>query len=97
MNNSTAVYIAGKITDYPQYKEKFGKAEEKLRKWGYVPLNPAILPAGLTQEEYLHICYAMIDVCEKVYFLNNWKDSNGAKLENEYAQKHQKVICYEKD
>ena len=75
MKNVKAIYIAGKITGYPQYKEKFQRAEETLKGWGYVVLNPAVLPAGLTQEEYMHICYAMIDVAETVFFLNNWQIS----------------------
>ena len=90
------VYIAGKITNNHNYKFEFCEAELHLRQLGYNKvMNPAVLPAGFTHSEYMHICYAMIDVCHAVYFLDNWKDSVGAKLEHEYAKKHKKIIMYQ--
>ena len=38
------VYIAGKITGDPGYREKFRKAAEELGKWGNTALSPAELP-----------------------------------------------------
>ena len=78
-------YIAGKITGFDKAKEVFRKKEIELIKRGYTVLNPTVLPDGFEHEEYMHICYAMIDVCETVYFLNNWNNSKGAKMELEYA------------
>ncbi len=79
------IYIAGKITGFDKAKEVFKKKEIELIKRGDTVLNPTVLPYGFEHEEYMHICYAMIDVCEKVYFLNNWNNSKGAKMELEYA------------
>lgn len=81
------VYIAGKITGCKNYKEKFtayGAIETGL---GNIVLNPAILPEGMNQNEYLHICFAMIDVADVVKFMPDWKDSSGAKEEMEYCKK----------
>lgn len=91
------VYIAGKITGLGNYKELFEKAESMLLEEGYVVMNPAILPSGFSQDEYMHICYNMIDVCDGVYFLDNWHDSKGANLEHKYAIENRKWIKYQKD
>lgn len=88
-------YIAGKVNGLDNYKEYFSKAEEELNKLGHICMNPAILPEGFPWEAYMPICYAMIDCCDAVFMLKNWKDSKGAKLEYEYAKKHHKIIEYE--
>jgi hypothetical protein len=59
--------------------------QELVEEGGNVVLNPALLPAGLTQGEYMKICFAMIDVAAKVVFLDGWRDSLGAKLEHQYC------------
>lgn len=91
------IYIAGKITGCADFEKKFKKAEEWLKSNGHTVMNPAILPEGFSQEEYMHICYAMIDVCEAIYMLNNWRSSAGAMLEHVYAVKKNKLIEYQKD
>lgn len=75
------IYIAGGITGVPDYKEHFAKAEEFLKSKGAIPMNPARMSEGLEWKDYLHICLAMIDVCEAVYLLDNWHDSDGARAE----------------
>jgi hypothetical protein len=94
------VYIAGKITGNPNFKEQFKNAELGLRLKGHKVLNPADTVAridGLKHEEYLHICLAMIDVADAVALLPNWKDSKGAREEREYAMKKGKEVIYLED
>lgn len=79
------IYIAGKITGRENYKKDFKKAEDLLISQGYAVLNPSVLPEGFEHSEYLHICKAMIDVCDAVYFLPTWSDSKGAYFEMGYA------------
>lgn len=55
-------------------------------------MNPARLSQGFTWEEYMSICYKMIDICDALYFLDNWKDSKGAQAEYEYAVANNKSI-----
>lgn len=92
------IYVAGKITGLDNYKELFCSAENKLKAKGYSVMNPAVLEGDkFTHDDYMHVCYAMIDVCGSVYFINNWKDSKGAKLEHKYAIRHNKKIIYEQE
>ena len=79
------IYIAGKITDNPDYKTHFARAEKRLTE-NHTVMNPAVLPLGFDYEDYMKICFAMIDVCDAVYMLDNWQDSPGAIREYEYAK-----------
>ena len=87
-------YIAGKIAGNPHYKEQFREAEQELIKRGCTVMNPSYMPEGFEQLEYYHVCMAMIDVCESVYFLPNWIDSKGAHLEYGYAMAKGKKIVW---
>ena len=86
------VYIAGRITGDPSYREKFSEVEIRLRRQGHAVLNPARLPDGFTQAEYMRICLAMIDCVDAVYFLPDWTYSEGARVERAYSLKTEKAI-----
>jgi len=91
------IYISSKITGDKDYKEKFTKMEAFLKKQGCTVLNPAILPEGFEYNEYMHICYAMIDVCDAILLFGDWENSKGANFEREYARmKGKQVLYYEK-
>ena len=89
------VYIAGKITGNPSYKQQFAEAEKKLREKGFTTMNPAVLPDGFEHQEYMRVCFSMIDVCDAVYFLSNWEDSKGARMEYNYAFGTNKDLMFE--
>ena len=80
------IYIAGKITGDPKYREKFKEAAADIARGGHIPLNPADLPKGMRPKDYMRICFAMIDVADAVVFLPDAKESAGAKLEMEYCE-----------
>ena len=80
------VYIAGKITGDPGYRDKFAAAEIQLGWPGHTVLNPAELPSGMSREDYMRICFAMIDVADAVVFLPDAADSAGARLERAYCE-----------
>lgn len=80
------IYISGKITGDPNYKEKFSSIKKDLEAEGYIVLNPAVLPQGLSNEDYMRICFAMIDTADAVAFIEGFVDSPGAMLELEYCK-----------
>ena len=59
-------------------------------------MHSAGLPQeGFSHSEYLCISFAMIDVCDAIYFLDNSAESEGAKKEFDYAAGKQKRMFYE--
>jgi len=87
------VYLAGKITDDPNYKAKFARATYKFP--ADTVISPAVLPSkGLSKGDYMRICFAMIDSADVVAFLPDWKESLGATVEHEYCQYIGKPILY---
>ena len=87
------VFISGKMTGEPNYnREKFNEVEAELKEKGFIVLNPAVLPTGLKHEEYMSICYAMIDVCDMVVMLSGWEHSKGAMMERGYAIANNKAV-----
>lgn len=79
------IYIAGKIAGNPDYQREFNKAENQLQVAGYTVLNPAHLPKGLSNAQYMRICLAMIDDADAVLLLPTWYSSPGARLEADYC------------
>ena len=75
------VYIAGKITGDPAFREKFMAAAIQLEREGHIVLSPAVLPVGLKAADYMRITGAMLEAADTVYMLKNWKDSDGAQIE----------------
>jgi hypothetical protein len=88
------LYIAGKITGDSGYRLKFDRYASLQRRAGNIVLNPAILPAGLEHHECLHICLSMIDVADCVQFLQDWRESKGARIEHDYCQQNGKSVFY---
>ena len=79
------IYIAGKITGDPDYRAKFADAQRQIEAQGHIVLNPATLPEGMEPKDYMRICFAMIDVADRVLFLRDWFLSTGAKIEMSYC------------
>ncbi|MGP1459155.1 MAG: DUF4406 domain-containing protein [Treponema sp.] len=81
------IYIAGKITDNPNYKKEFFAAERALLKKGHSVMNPArLLPCKeFTYADYISVSRSMQAVCKAVLFLPNWKLSKGALDEYDFA------------
>lgn len=89
------VYLAGKITGDRLYRQKFKQYQKRLEKKGYIVVNPAVLPSGLSNADYMRICFSMIDSVDKVFFMPDYEESNGARLEmcySLYIEKETEVI-----
>ena len=91
------IFISGKITGDPNYKEKFAKAEQWLTDHNFVVLNPAKCPRGMNIGDYMFIGLTMLQSADWVYMLKDWEDSRGARIEHEYASYVGKHIAYEEN
>lgn len=93
------IYIAGKITGLDDYMKRFKDKQKELEDQGHIIINPVglndILGEDFIHDDYMHVCYSLIDLCDGVYLLNNWKDSEGAKKEKTYAVENSKNILFE--
>lgn len=89
-----SIYIAGPITGKPYFREVFNIAELTLLHKGWIVLNPARLPAGLSESAYMDICLAMVRSADAMVMLDGWDDSNGASCEHLLAVKMGKKIAY---
>lgn len=90
------VFISGKITGDPNYKEKFKKAEDWLKDHNFNVLNPAVIPETLPISDCMNICINMLSAADWVYMLSDWEESRGARIEHEYAKYVGKHIAYER-
>ncbi|MBR5845532.1 MAG: DUF4406 domain-containing protein [Rikenellaceae bacterium] len=86
MGSKKVIYIAGRISGEPGYKEAFRQAAVELRTRGFIVLNPATLPSNLDNGRAMKICLAMIDQADALYFLPGWNLSVGAQLELAYCK-----------
>jgi nucleoside 2-deoxyribosyltransferase len=76
------IYIAGKITGDPDYQAKFAHAARVIEILGHIPVSPAVLPpVGFSWESYINMTTAMLDECDSVCLLPDWRESRGAMYE----------------
>lgn len=82
------IYIAGPMTGKPDFnRTAFSLAAVRLSAQGAIPLNPAILPDGLSEADYMRIGLAMLQCAEGIYLLDGWQESAGACAEYSLAKK----------
>lgn len=95
------IYISGAITNNPNYKEDFERAEDYLqREYPSADIiNPALvnsfLPKSTTYEEYMRMSFCMLDMCDSIYMIKGWEKSCGANREYGYALAKGMIIMYE--
>lgn len=95
------IYISGAITKIGVMKAMaiFNNTELKLKEQGYEVINPCRTNATLPQlshEDYMVTSIAMLSLCDTIFMLEGWEDSEGAKEELQYALEHgYKVIVEE--
>ena len=90
------IYIAGPMTGYEDCnRHSFNDMADAIRAEGNIPLNPATLPDGLTQAQYMNICLSMIFSATAVHMLSGWQKSKGANAEHALAEKLGLPITYQ--
>ncbi|KAB8305769.1 DUF4406 domain-containing protein [Rouxiella chamberiensis] len=82
------IYIAGPMTGLPHFnRPAFNQAAINLSFEKHVPLNPAILPDGLTEADYMAVGITMLQRADAIYLLTGWQFSAGARAEHALALK----------
>ena len=93
------IYISGAITGTDDFMERFVNAEKELTEKGYSVVNPAKVNAQLPEdtgyEEYMKMCFCMLDMCDSIYMLQGWEESCGANRELGFALAKNMIIMYE--
>ena len=95
------IYISGAISNTNDFMERFAKAEKELTEQGYTLRNSlrsmvnAQLPEDTSYEEYMKICFCMLDICEAIFMIQGWSKSCGANRELGYAMAKDMIIMYE--
>lgn len=93
------IYISGPITNVPDYKDKFTKAEEKIKE--EFPeaeiINPTMveLPESCTHDDYMKIDFMLLDLADAIFMMQGWDNSKGACMEYGYAMAKDLIILTE--
>lgn len=82
------VYLSGPMSGIKHYNHPaFNHHAKELAERGYIVLNPATLPLGLTDEAYMDIGIAMLRASSKVALLDGHQHSKGSLSERTYAER----------
>lgn len=95
------VFISGKITGEPIYKGsgKFLLGQVELGRMGFGnTINPLELDGihfGISHEEAMKICLKELKTCTHIYMLSDWRESDGAQTEHQFALDNGIEIIYQ--
>lgn len=78
------IYIAGSISNNPNYKEQFAKAEAHIKSLGHTPISP-VTDEQHTYKGYIDRGLALLSECDAIYMLDGWFESKGARVEYMYS------------
>lgn len=94
---SKRIYISGQITGLSKRRwyKNFKKAERRLLAAGYDVINPAKNMMNLTYDEYMAIDLMLLERCDAIYMLDNWRASKGARKELTRARELNLEVLYE--
>lgn len=85
------IYISGQISGLPLHEARlnFAEAEKWLKGQGYEVMNPMVCNVYEEWKTWVDYIIESIDAlrgCDGIYFMDNWMDSDGAKIEKIVAE-----------
>ena len=83
------VFISGKVSGIEYYVayQTFANADRQLSSMGYQVINPMkICRKNWSWVRCMAKCLWAITFCHKIYQLDNWKESRGARIEYKWAK-----------
>jgi len=91
------IYVAGQITglDEFEYTGNFNYCSSVVKRLGFIAVNPLTLPKRKTWIGYMVQDVFELLLCRNAYFMDNWPESKGAKIEHFVAVITFKNIIYE--
>ncbi len=87
--NKTKVFISGQVSGLEYYVAygNFSYADRQLSSMGYQVINPIKLcRKNWSWLRCMAKCLWAIIFCHKIYQLDNWKESRGARIEYKWAK-----------
>ncbi len=79
------IYIAGAISNNPNYEKDFKEAERILKEKGFIPLSP-IKPLGFNYKQYIDMGLNELMCCDAICVIVSNYFSKGMSLEIDYAK-----------
>ena len=96
---SMKIYLSGKIsgTDLSRTRKRFSDVADKLQSLGHEVVNPLCNGLSETDPWEEHMAKDIIDLlqCEGIYMLQDWEDSQGARIEHAVAKEIGLKVMYE--
>ncbi len=94
------IYLSGAISKIPYEEafELFEHAERIIENFGHEPVNPMKSAGeypGKPWSEYMAEDIMILDACDAIFMLQNWRDSDGARIEHYIAAVRGKQIFYQ--
>lgn len=101
------IYLSGPITGQEETAERrFRDAVNRAARpaWKAELINPYEVLREMTRQmdreavthaEYMTVSIALLSLCDTIYMMSGWRQSEGCKQEHQYATEHGYMIFYE--
>lgn len=90
------IYISGPVSGISNYKENFLKVKKLLESKGFKTLSildvPCLGDGCFTWSDCMKVAITLLEKCDKIYLMDGWQQSSGARIEKIWAERTNKGI-----